>query len=94
MQASATPHTLQRWQALGTSCAVVRKDIGNESSDHTKPQDQQWVSVSTNRKPVSCEKENKKRKMETWKKLKMFMVRRTVYLSLFQSGYNGKCFEH
>ena len=68
MQASATPYTLQRWQALGTSCAVVRKEMGNESGDQTKPQDQQWVAVSTNRKPVSCEKENKENKNAKIKK--------------------------
>ena len=61
MQASSTPYTLQRWQALGTSCAMVRKEMGNESGDQTKPQDQQWVVVSTNRKPVSCDKENKEK---------------------------------
>ena len=38
------------------------EEMGNESGDQTKPQDQQWVAVSTNRKPVSCEKENKENK--------------------------------
>ena len=36
--------------------------MGNESGDHTKPQDQQWVVVSINRKPMRCEKENKEKK--------------------------------
>ena len=71
MQTSATPYALQRWQALGTSCALVRKEMGNESGDQTKPQDQQWVVVSTNRKPMSCEKEKKENKMQKWKKLKI-----------------------
>ena len=62
MQASATPYTLQRWQSLGTSCAIVRKEMGSKPGDQTKPQDQLWVAVSTNRKPVSCEKENKENK--------------------------------
>ena len=61
MKALATPYTLQRWQALGTPCAVIRKEMGDESGDQTKPQDQQCVDVSTNRKPVSCEKENKEK---------------------------------
>ena len=74
MQTSATPYTLQRWQALGTSCAVVRNEMGNESGDQTKPQDQQWVAASTSRKPVSCEKENKE-KNENGKKEKAENVR-------------------
>ena len=91
MQALATPYILQCWQAMGTSCAVVRKETRDESGDETKPQDQQWVAVSTNRKPVSCEKE---KKMQKWKKLKIFVMKRMVYFSLFQSGYMGKYFEH
>ena len=67
MQASATPYTLQRWQALGMSCAVVRKEMGNESGDETRPQDQQWVAVSTNRKPMNCEKGNKEKKCKNGK---------------------------
>ena len=39
MQAAATPYTLQCWQALGTSYAVLRKEMGDESGDQTKPQD-------------------------------------------------------
>ena len=61
MQALATPYTLQRWKALGTSRAMVRKEMGDESGDQTKAQGQQWVAVSTNRKLVSCEKENKEK---------------------------------
>ena len=36
--------------------------MGDESGDQTKHQDQQWVVVSTNRKPVNCERENKENK--------------------------------
>ena len=93
MQASATPYTLQRWQALGTSCAMVRKEMGDKSGDQTKPQDQQWVAVFINRKLVSCEKANKEKNLQKWKSLKMFVMKRVVYFSLFQLGYMGKYFE-
>ena len=52
---------------LGTSCIVVRKEMRDEFGDQTKPQDQQWVAVSTNRKPMSCEKENKEKKCKNGK---------------------------
>ena len=43
--------------------------MGNESGDQTKTQDQKWAAVSTNRKPVSCEKENKENKNEKNEKI-------------------------
>ena len=61
MQASATPYPLQCWKALGTSYAMVRKEMEDESGDQTKPQGQQWVAVSTYRNLGSCEKENKEK---------------------------------
>ena len=92
MQTSATPYTLQRWQALGTSCAVVRKEMENESGDQTKPQDQQWVAVSANRKLVSCEKENKENKNAKTKKAKNVFDEEDGILLIVPIRIYGKVF--
>ena len=69
--------------------------MGDTSGDQTKPQDQQWVAVSTNRKPVSCEKENKN-KTENGKMEKCENIRdeEDGILLIVPVRIHGKVFEH
>ena len=69
------------------SYEVARKEIGDQFGDQTKPQNQQWVVVSMNKKPMSCEKEDKEKKVENGKIPKLHNKEDNIFLIVPVSIY-------